>query len=141
MRRKGMSMTAASTYEDYLKTQNSMTFERMAELHRQIVEEVGRDEEALEFYGYLVKAAAKYANTRANWYTMDRQEKLDADSGRTSQHDSFITNLNMLANFLKTQGKPACWRDELGYDREGYGRKMLGDFACYIAFVCAVNER
>ncbi|MCD8103508.1 MAG: hypothetical protein LUF35_00545 [Lachnospiraceae bacterium] len=134
-------MTSADTFQDYLKEPGHLTFDQMAAIHQEIVEEVGQDEEALEFYGYLVVAAAKYANTRALWCTMDKMEKMEKDSGRTSGHDSVITNLNMLARFLKTQGKPALWRDRLGDETDRYGRKALGDFACYLAFVCGINAR
>ncbi|MCD7745300.1 MAG: hypothetical protein LUI13_08495 [Lachnospiraceae bacterium] len=134
-------MTKAYIYEDYLKEPQHLTFERMAQIHREMVSEVGTDEEALEYYDDLIRAAAKYANIRASWCTLDREKKMETDGSRTSAHDSFITNLNMFARLLKQLGKPAAWRDELGYDTEGYGRKALGDFACYLAFVSGINAR
>ncbi|MCD7955216.1 MAG: hypothetical protein LUG93_05570 [Lachnospiraceae bacterium] len=141
-------MTKAYIYEDYLETQKHLTFEQMAELHQELVREVGADEEAFEFYNGLLVAAAKYANTRALWSTMSREMKMEKDGNRISQHTSFITNLTMLARHLKTQGKPAAWSYELGCDTdgtgrkpEGYERKALGDFACYLAFISGINAR
>ncbi|MCC8046745.1 MAG: hypothetical protein LIP12_14885 [Clostridiales bacterium] len=141
-------MTKAYIYEDYLETPKHLTFERMAELHRELVREVGTDEDALEYYKDLLTAAAKYANTRALWCTMDRETKMERDGNRTSQHDSVITNLTILARVLKNQGKSAAWSYELGCDTdrsgrkpEGYERKALGDFACYLSFVSGINAR
>ena len=49
-----------STYEDYLAMPGSLTFEEMASLHRQILEEAGRDVDAFALYGELYAAAVKY---------------------------------------------------------------------------------
>lgn len=53
-----------------------------------------------------------------------------------------ITHFNMLARYLKQQGKAAPWRDALGYEKdEPCNRKAIGDFACYLAFVNGINAR
>ena len=42
----------------------------------------------------------------------------------------------------KSQGKDAVWRDMLGYEEEdGYDRKAIGDFACYLVFLNSINAR
>lgn len=61
-----------STYEEYLAMPGSLTFEEMASLHRQILEEAGRDADALALYGELYAAAVKYAQSRAHWPLWDR---------------------------------------------------------------------
>lgn len=63
-------------------------------------------------------------------------------TSRTSCHNSVIIHFNMLARYLKKNGKAAVWRDELGYEEDdSYNRKAIGDFACYLAFVNGINAR
>lgn len=131
-----------TTYEEYIKPPKAQPFEQMQAIHKQIVLEVGNDPDALGLYDDFIKVATRYAAIRANWLLLSREEKLDQDSGRTSCHDSVITHLNMLARYLKQQGKTAAWRDELGYEEDGsYNRKAIGDFACYLVFVNSINAR
>lgn len=131
-----------TTYEEYIKLPKAQPFEQMQAIHKQIVLEVRNDPDALELYDDFIKVATRYAAIRANWLLLSREEKLDQDSGRTSCHDSVITHLNMLARYLKQQGKTAAWRDELGYEEDGsYNRKAIGDFACYLVFVNSINAR
>ena len=131
-----------TTYEEYIKLPKALPFEQMQAIHKQIVLEVGNDPDALELYDDFIKVATRYAAIRANWLLLSHEEKLDQDSGRTSCHDSVITHLNMLARYLKQQGKTAAWRDELGYEEDGsYNRKAIGDFACYLVFVNSINAR
>ena len=98
------------------------------------------NKDALEMYDELLEVATRYAAIRANWPLLSRDEKNEQDSGRTSCHNSVITHFNMLARYLKQQGKTAAWRDELGYEEDDpYNRKAIGDFACYLAFVNGIN--
>lgn len=93
-------------------------------------------------YDDVIKVATRYVAIRANWLLMSREEKMEQDPGRTSCHNSVITHFNMLARYLKQQGKAAAWRDELGYEEDdGYSRKTIGDFACYLVFVNSINAR
>ena len=104
--------------------------------------EIGADTEALELYDELIKIATRYATIRANWLLLSREKKSEQDSGRTSCHNSVIIHFNMLARYLKQQGKTAAWRDKLGYEEDDpYNRKAIGDFACYLAFVNVINAR
>lgn len=131
-----------SRYEDYLKENRSLTIEQMIKLHGELIEEMGTDSDALELYDELIAAATSYAEMRAGWYQMNRAERMDKDSLRTSHHNSVIIHFNMLARYLKMQGKSAEWRDELGCEEEdGYNRKRIGDFACYIVFVNSICAR
>ena len=130
------------TYEEYLKQSKAITFEKMQTIHTEMLAEIGADTEALELYDELMKVATRYAAIRANWLLLSREEKSEQDSGRTSCHNSVITHFNMLARYLKQQGKAAAWRDKLGYEEDDlYNRKAIGDFACYLVFVNGVNAR
>ena len=130
------------TYEEYLKRPKAITFAKMQTIHTEIIAEIGTDVDALELYDELMKVATRYAAIRANWLLLSREEKNEQDSGRTSCHNSVITHFNMLARYLKQQGKTTAWRDELGYEEDDpYNRKTIGDFTCYLAFVNGVNAR
>ena len=61
-----------------------------------------------------LSSAVRYAAMRVNWAVMNREEKMEKDSLRTSYHDGVITRFNMMARYLRSQGKKASWRDQLG---------------------------
>lgn len=128
--------------QDYEKMELSIPLEKMVELHTQILEEIGTDEDALELYEELVKQANRYAVFRSNWLLWSREEKMEHDAKRTSCHDSLIVKFNQLAKFLKMIGKETRWRKELGFiEDDPYNRKRIGDFVCYIVFVNSICAR
>lgn len=129
-------------FSDYSKMYKSLTLEEMQEIHGEMLQEIGSDPTSLELYGDLYEVSLRYAVKRAEWSRMSREEKMDADQGRTMTHDSVITHFNMLARWLRKQGQPANWRDELGdVEKDPALRKRIGDFACYMVFVSALLER
>lgn len=130
------------TYEGYLTTPKALTIEQMHALHQEILEEIKTDPDAEEIYEELIDKAVAYAQMRAEWNHMSREQKMDRDPLRTAKHDSLITHFNMLARYLQQQGKNAGWREQLGDEKEdGYNRKRIGDFGCYLVFINAVNAR
>ena len=111
-------------------------------IHTEILAEIGADADALELYDELIKIATRYATIRANWLLLSREEKNEQNSGRTSCHNSVRIHFNMLARYLKQQGRTAAWRDELGYEEDDpNNRKAIGDFACYLAFANGISTR
>ena len=131
-----------TTYEEYLGMETTLTFEDMQDIHSQMIADVGTDADALEIYMELIDASTKYADMRAKWLTLDREKKIEMDSRRTSCHDSVIVKFNMLAKYVRMQGKNAQWRDRLGDEKENsYNRKRIGDFACYMVFINSLNVR
>ena len=131
-----------NTFENYLNEPYTLSFEQMQNLHRELLEEIEANHEACELYSDLVRIVTKYAVMRAEWQQMTREEKMDQDSLRTSYHDSVIVHFNMLARYLRMQGKKAQWRDLLGYEEDHkYGRKTIGDFGCYLVFVNSICSR
>ena len=131
-----------SIYEDYLPMPKSLSMEEMHSLHEEIVEEIGKDEEAQELYDELIATATRYLTFRANWCLWNKEEKMERDSARTSCHDSVIVKFNMLARALKMQGKDARWREVLGYEENDPNfRKRIGDFVCYLVFVNSLLAR
>lgn len=132
----------STMYENYLEKTKALEFEKMQEIHKEMLDEIGKDQDAAELYDELIEVATRYASIRANWLLLSREERMDRDSGRTSSHNSVITHFNMLARYLSQQGKPAVWRDALGYEEDDrYNRKVVGDFACYLVFINSINAR
>lgn len=131
-----------NTFDEYVKEPNTLSLEQMQRIHAKMMDSIGTDPDARELYEVVLNKAITYANMRAQWELMDREEKMEKDSLRTSRHDTVITNLNMLSRFLKMQGKDISWRDELGYTKDDPSlRKTIGDFACYLVFVNAICNR
>lgn len=130
------------SFKDYMNEPYALDFGQMERLHQDLLSEIENDADAVELYEELVDAATKYTAIRAKWLRMPREEKMSTDPLRTSCHDSVITHFNMLARFLRMQGKKAVWRDLLGDpDENRYHRKVLGDFGCYIVFVNSLCAR
>lgn len=130
------------SYDNYLNEPYALDFDQMKSLHSELIDEIGNDPNALELYDDLIDVATKYAAIRSRWLRMPREEKMDTDSLRTSHHNSVIIHFNMLARYLRMQGKKAEWRDKLGNDEENrYYRKTIGDFGCYIVFVNSICAR
>ena len=131
-----------STYEDYKPEPMSLSLEEMAALHQEMAGEISGDAEALEIYKELYADAVKYSESRSNWPLWDKEKKQEEDPVRTSRHNKVIIAFNMLARYLKMQGKAASWRDTLGEESENpYFRKRIGDFACYIVLIGSLNAR
>lgn len=131
-----------SIYGDYLPMPKSLKMEEMHSLHQEIVEEIGKDEEAQELYRELITVSTRYMSFRSNWLLWGREEKMEKDSARTSCHDSVIVKLNMLERFLKMKGKDVRWREVLGHEENDPSfRKRIGDFACYIVFINSLLAR
>lgn len=111
-------------------------------LHGELLSEIGSDETAVEIYTEICEKAARYSGFRSKWLIMSKEEKADEDPSRTACHDSLIICINKLARYLRMNGKPAAWRDELGDETsDPYIRKRIGDFGCYIALINELNAK
>ena len=129
-------------YEDYICKNKSLNFEQAIRLHEEILSEIAADETSTEIYTDLCEKAARYSDFRSKWLLMSKEEKADADPSRTVCHDSLIICINKLARYLRMNGKPAAWREELGDETaDPYIRKRIGDFGCCIAFINDLNAR
>lgn len=127
---------------DYLEKEKSLSLNEFNSIYQSICSEIGNDEEAKELYDELVSKSIEYAKIRAEWSLMTTKQKMDADPGRTMKHDALIVKFNQLARYLKSIGKEANWRDELGYEEDDrINRKRIGDMGCYITFIHAINSR
>lgn len=132
-------MAKLYNYEDYLESpvQPVITIEQCEEIYNEMKESIDlNDEDMVELLDELLEKCFNYAMMRMNWSLYTREEKMDKDSLRTSRHDTVITSFNMLSRYLEMNGKKAGWREKLGENR-----KCIGDFACYLAFIQAINNR
>lgn len=137
-----MSTFKTNTYSEYLPSDLSLTLEEMEQIHIQMLQGIGSDSDTIELYQDLLTQAMKYFQYRVNWALWNREEQLENDSYRTSCHNALITKFNILARFQKSLGYSAKWRDLLGDENQHpYTRKRIGDFACYLVFMNAINER
>ena len=137
-----MNTFKTNIYAEYLPMDLSLTLEEMNEIHVQMIKGIDTDEDAKELYQDLLAQALRYFQFRANWALWSREEKMSKDENRTSCHNTLITNFNMLARYMKSLGFSTEWRDSLGDENvDPYTRKRIGDFACYLVFVNAINER
>ena len=131
-----------NTYQEYLKMPLSLTFDDMNTIHTQMIEEISNDDIALELYDDLLSQARKYHYYRSNWSTWSREEKMENDPVRSSCHDSLIIKFNMLARYLRQNGKTATWRDTLGDEKTNpHVRKRIGELACFLMYIDSINSR
>ena len=129
-----------NTYEEYLKhpAGNILTVEDAMRIYSEMAACIARCrlEDKMEFWDDCLRRAAEYTKIRNDWETMSREEKMDADEGRTLSHDAFITSLNILSRIAAKEEIDISWREELGEDR-----KRLGDFACFISYITGISNR
>lgn len=129
-------MNKYRTYIDEVK--NALPMEEALRIYEDITETVEKCtiEDKNDFFNEMVKKACKYASVRCDWEFMSREEKMEADPGRTSKHNTFIDSLNVLSRLIKSDGIETPWREQLGDER-----KRIGDFACFVAYITGISNR
>ncbi len=129
-----------NTYESYLKhpAGHILTIEDAMRIYGKMAESISKCklEDKMDCWNDCLKRAADYTKIRNDWERMSREEKMDADEGRTMTHDRFITSLNILSRIAAMEDIDNSWRDELGEER-----KRIGDFACFIAYMTGISNR
>lgn len=84
----------------------------------------------------FVEKAISYAHIRAKWPLLDIEERRNLDSSRTISHNAFIDSCNILSRNMAHGGEDNSWRARLGDDR-----KVIGDFACFVALFLGLKAR
>ena len=131
-----------NTYTQYLNIELSLTFDKMVQIHKNMLSEIGSDETALELYDDLLVQATKYVDYRANWVLWSNDKKAEVDASRSICHNALIDCFNILERYLKKIGKSASWRTTLGSIEENPRYRMpIGDFACFMVFINSINSR
>ncbi|HGZ7275928.1 TPA: hypothetical protein ACOL2U_000921 [Streptococcus pneumoniae] len=78
----------------------------------------------------------RYASARGKWLTLSREDKLANDESRTVTHNKVIYQLKILKSLANEQSNDVTWFEKFNDDR-----KRIGDFACYVAYIYALNAR
>lgn len=81
-------------------------------------------------------AAVRYAQVRAEWNLLTREERTTRDRHRTQLHEAFIDSCNALGRNLVQRERDATWRRRLGDDR-----KTIGDLACHLHCLLGLEAR
>ena len=89
----------------------------------------------------LRRASATYAPLRLEWRLAEPGERGEIDGRRSGAHEVVIDACNALSRRCGVHGLDQTWRAELGDASTAEGRKRIGDFACYVAFVMALEAR
>ena len=131
-----------NTFSTYQAKTDTLSMEDFLEIHRKMTESIGNDPDAAELFEELMETAIAYTAIRANWTLMSREEKREADEGRTMKHDALIVKFNKLARYLDMTGSDISWRADLGYTEDKpENRRRIGDFACWLVFIAGINAR
>ena len=127
-----------NTYENYLKQPKALKMEDALRIYSEMAVCINRCtlEDKMDFWNDFIKSAFEYTHIRNKWELMSREEKMDADPGRTMTHDTFITSLNVLSRIAAKEGVDNSWREELGEER-----KRIGDFACFVTYITGISNR
>ncbi len=122
---------------------DALTLDECAEIHRRMVAAIGeRDEDADDIYRELLDKALVYTTIRFHWAKQDIHERALADKDRTGKHDSLLTSFKMLYRLCAADGKDTSWYAMLGdVEKNPAMRKRYGDFAAYLCFIEAINQR
>jgi hypothetical protein len=95
-----------------------------------------------KLWGDLQITAVRYADMRARWaLTVAGNDKIELDRQRTLAHNSFIDSCNAMSRAMASKELDISWRKRLGDHRTKEGRKMIGDFACYVHCLLALSAR
>lgn len=114
----------------------NIDFEKFNKYYAEILEYCYKDDESFEMWQDLLNKAIEYTSIRAKWSLMSTEEKIEKDAYRTACHDSFINSLKIYVRYLKELGIELKSNKLIEQDR-----KTIGDFANYIVFREAVNNR
>ena len=104
--------------------------------YNEIKENASADDTAKELWYDLLVKAIDYTVWRAKWSVMSVEEKLEKNDSRISCHNSVIIHFNMMSRYLDSIGVKHLWKIEIGENR-----KDIGDFATYIVFREATDNR
>jgi hypothetical protein len=97
------------------------------------------DEQAL--WRDLIRVSAVYAGLRLDWRWAAPGDRAEIDQKRTRAHDVVIDACNAISRRCGAHHLDQTWRAELGDTSVMENRKLIGDFACFVALVAAIEAR
>ncbi len=137
-----MDMTSSSLYEP-------LVYDKASEILKSLRIEINtrkEDEDLQELYRDFLNSCINYANMRAEWSLMSKEQQVDKDSYRTSLHDGVLMNLAILKRYMDSNQIPTGWYSNLIPDadvdiKDQPYRKLVGDFACHVADILGIEAR
>ncbi|WP_125604542.1 hypothetical protein [Lapidilactobacillus bayanensis] len=140
------------SYQTYLTQSEHLTLTDMNQLHQTILTAIDpNDADFQEIWQDLIQTAIKYTVIRAGWGALSRSERMTKDSARTKAHNAVLDNFIILERLCQKNGWPSqAWTEKLFLQAESNQRtktditthrQRIGDFANYLAFIYALNNR
>lgn len=129
------------TYQSYLEENDSITFEHVEEIYRDIFKIATKnDMEFNRLWKIMIENAINYSNMRAKYSLQNLAERSEMfDSSRTNKHNIFMYSLEDIVFYMKEKNWNTDWFNQIGTIKND--RKRLGDFACYLVFIYSLNAR
>lgn len=125
------------TYDDFTSEIGHLSFQDCQSIHQKILEAADKNDEVFQNYWHqLTEACVEYTQARGEWWTLTKEERQERDSSRTTKHEKVIFNLKIVRTIIEKNAGDTSWYDTFKDDR-----KRIGDFACYITYVYAINAR
>ncbi|MTB35397.1 hypothetical protein [Streptococcus uberis] len=125
------------SYQNFLKEKDSLSFEVCTNYFQDLIIAVNQtDEDSLLYWNDFISASVDYSQARGEWLLLSREEKHVKDDMRTTKHNKFIYTLKIFIAYSKQKGYDFPWFESIKDNR-----KQLGDLACYISYIYAVNAR
>lgn len=125
------------SYQNFLKEKDSLSFEVCTNYFQDLIIAVNQtDEDSLLYWNDFISASVDYSQARGEWLLLSREEKHAKDDMRTTKHNKVIYTLKIYIAYSKQRGNVFPWFEEIKDNR-----KQLGDLACYVSYVYAINAR
>lgn len=125
------------SYDDFKNEKGIVSFSEAEQIYSSLLNSSNQlDKEFQEEWTTFVLLCIEYVSTRGKWLTLSREEKLANDEARTVIHNKVIYQLKILKGLANEQCNDVTWFDKFNDDR-----KRIGDFACYVAYIYALNAR
>ncbi len=124
-------------YDDFKNEKGIVSFSEAEQIYSSLLNSSNQlDKEFQEEWTTFVLLCVEYASAHGKWLTLSREEKLANDESRTVTHNKVIYQLKILKDLASEQGNDVAWFEQFNDDR-----KRIGDFACYVAYIYALNAR
>lgn len=130
-------MAVSITYQDFLTEKDALSFEVCTTYYQTLIDTLKQsDEDSLQYWNDFVSASVDYTQARVEWLQLSREEKQARDEARTVKHNKVIYTLKIYVKYAQIQGQDLSWFEGM----EG-NRKQIGDLACYVSYIYALNAR
>ncbi|EGV02894.1 hypothetical protein [Streptococcus sp. ST16] len=125
------------SYDVFKNEKGIVSFSEAEQIYSSLLNSSNQlDKEFQEEWTTFVLLCVEYTSIRGKWLTLSREEKLANDEARAVTHNKVIYQLKILKSLANEQSNDVTWFEKFNDDR-----KRIGDFACYVAYIYALNAR